>query len=93
MYPTQNLLCPEPLGTGHCTYSHIPHFFANNFDFASDPSAGIFGSYEYRITLTDASGSGWTISAPFQVVPEPATAVFLGFGLAGLVADGRMRRN
>ena len=81
------------VNAGFDGYSHIPNFVANNFDFASNPSAGILGSYEYRITLTDTTGNGWMISAPFQVVPEPGTIVFLGFGLAGLAGYAWTRRN
>lgn len=74
---------------GVAGYSHIPNFFANNFDFASDPSAGISGSYEYQIVLTDTAGNGWNIAAPFQVVPEPGTVALLGIGVVGLVVYRR----
>jgi hypothetical protein len=49
-------------------HSHIPIFFADNFDFASRP---IPGDYEYRISLLDNAGNGYQITASFQIVPEP----------------------
>ena len=53
-------------------YSHIPFFFADNFDFASRP---VTGGYEYRVSILDGSGNGYNIVAGFDVVPvpEPAT--------------------
>jgi hypothetical protein len=63
-------------------YSHIPFFFADNFDFASQKIAG---GYEYRIALLDANGNGYDIVAPFQVtVPEPSTWMMMMLGFAGL---------
>jgi len=62
-------------------HSHIPFFFADNFDFASRP---ITGDYEYRISLLDAARSGYEIVASFQIVPEPSSwlLVVTGGGLA-----------
>ena len=71
---------------GVAGYSHIPNFYADGLVFARDPSTGATGSYEYRIELTDALGNGWNVTAPFQVVPEPATEALFGIGLVGLLA-------
>jgi hypothetical protein len=85
----------EPFDTvllnGVAGYSHIPNFYADSFVFASNPSAGVTGSYEYHITLTDALGNGWNVTAPFQVVPEPATKALLGIGFVGVLAYRRSR--
>ena len=70
--------------------SHVPFFFLDNFDFASRP---VPGAYEYRISITDAAGNGYLVSAPFQVVqavPEPATWLLVGLG--GLALMGLRRR-
>ena len=67
-------------------YSHVPFFFLDNFDFASRP---VTGAYEYRISITDAAGNGYLVSAPFQViqaVPEPASWLLVGFGGLALTA-------
>lgn len=69
-------------------YSHSPLFFADNFDFASRP---ISGDYEYRISLLDAAGNGYQITAEFQVVPEPSSWVMAVFG--GLVVGGVVFRH
>ena len=66
-------------------HSHFPLFYNENFDFALHPETGIAGSYEFRITLTDRTGAGWKIVAPYQVVPEPKTATMLFCGFAALV--------
>ena len=54
-------------------HSHIPMFYADNFDFAFDPAAGIAGEYQFRITLTDALGNGYSLVDSFTVTPEPVT--------------------
>jgi hypothetical protein len=70
-------------------YSHIPFFFVDNFDFASQKIAG---DYEYRIALLDAAGNGYDIVAPFQVtVPEPSTWMMMMLGFAGLGYAGRRK--
>ena len=60
-------------------YSHIPFFFADNFDFASRP---VTGGYEYRVSVLDESGNGYNIVAGFDVVsvPEPATWLLMIMG-------------
>lgn len=73
-------------------YSHIPNFYADNFDFALVPSAGVLGSYEYRIQLRDTAGNGWDIATPFQVVPEPGTLTMLAIGFIGFVVVRRVRQ-
>lgn len=55
-------------------YSHIPYFVADNFDFASRRETGEF---EYRLTLRDANGNGYDVTASFRVVPEPASIVLV----------------
>jgi MYXO-CTERM domain-containing protein len=74
-------------------YSHIPFFFADNFDFAARP---VTGDYEYRISLLDDAGNGFQIVAPFQVVSEPSSWVMMVSGclaLGGLALHRRRRRS
>jgi hypothetical protein len=60
-------------------HSHIPFFFGDNFDFAFQQ---VTGDYEYRISLLDAAGNGYDITAAFQLqpVPEPATWALAALG-------------
>jgi hypothetical protein len=62
-------------------YSHIPFFFADNFDFASRP---VTGGYEYRVSILDGSGNGYNIVAGFDVVPVPEPATWLLLIMGGL---------
>ncbi|WP_337173592.1 PEP-CTERM sorting domain-containing protein [Paludisphaera sp.] len=78
-----------PGGAGLDGYSHIPFFFADNFDFVT---RRVTGGYEYRVTVLDAAGNGYQINASFQVVPEPSSVVMLGGGSA-LVALGYLGRS
>jgi hypothetical protein len=71
-------------------YSHFPVFLGDAFALALNPQAGPFGSYEFRATMTDQSGQGWQIVAPFQVVPEPGTVTL--FGVAAAMLAARRRR-
>lgn len=64
-------------------HSHIPLFFADNFDFATNP---VTGDYEYRVSLRDANGNGYDVTASFQVVPEPSARIMMGLG--GLAVAG-----
>jgi hypothetical protein len=73
-------------------HSHFPLFYNENFDFALNPQAGTAGSYEFRITLTDQTGAGWEIVAPYQVVPEPGTATLVACGFAVLVFYAHRKR-
>jgi hypothetical protein len=71
-------------------YSHIPFFFADNFDFASRP---VTGGYEYRLSILDGSGNGYTIVAGFDVVPVPEPATWLLMVMGGLaVGTARLRQ-
>lgn len=72
-------------------FSHIPFFFVDNFDFASNP---VPGSYEYQISLIDAAGNGFDITAPFQIVaaPEPATWMLTGIGSIAVIGIALLRR-
>ena len=62
-------------------HSHIPFFFADNFDFAARP---VTGNYEYRISLLDTAGNGYQIVAPFEVVSEPSSWVIIVSGCLAL---------
>jgi len=64
-------------------HSHFPAFFFESLDFALNPAAGPNGAYEIRLSLTDVGGSGWQVSAPFEVVPEPGIMALLATGLIG----------
>jgi hypothetical protein len=63
--PTTSLGLANP-GQG---FSHEIIFTAETFDFGNAPSAE--GSYVHHFTQTDAQGNGWSITAPYSVVPEP----------------------
>jgi hypothetical protein len=58
---TDQLSCPFPVD-GH---SHFPMFFADNWSFG--PGGPISGHYEYRVTMTDTTGNGWSIIVSFTV--------------------------
>jgi hypothetical protein len=58
---TNQLSCPFSVD-GH---SHFPIFLADNTDFG--PGGPIKGHYEYRITMTDTTGNGWSITVKFTV--------------------------
>lgn len=49
-------------------HSHFPFFLADNADFGP-PGAKLRGSYEWQVTMTDASGNGWQIRVHFAVAP------------------------
>ena len=70
-------------------HSHIPFFFADNFDFASQP---VTGSYEYRISILDVSGNGYQIVAGFDVVPVPEPSTWLLTIMGGLVVGAVAHR-
>jgi len=58
---TTQLSCPFSVD-GH---SHFPVFYADNSSFG--PGGPIPGHYEYRITMMDATGNGWSITVDFRV--------------------------
>jgi hypothetical protein len=47
-------------------HSHFPIFFADNSSFGS--GGPISGHYEYRVTMTDTAGNGWSITVAFTVL-------------------------
>jgi hypothetical protein len=49
-------------------HSHFPFFLADNADFGP-AGAKVRGSYVFRFTMIDQSGSGWYIEAHFVVAP------------------------
>lgn len=59
---TDQLSCPFSVD-GH---SHFPIFLADNTSFGSGPPTG---HYEYRVTMTDTTGNGWSITVRFKVRP------------------------
>jgi hypothetical protein len=69
-------------------HSHIPFFFADSFDFASNP---VTGDYEYRLSIRDANGNGYDVVASFQVVPEPSAWVMMSLGGLALASLARRR--
>ena len=60
---TDQLSCPFSVD-GH---SHFPIFFADNASFGLGGPAT--GDYEYRVTMTDSTGNGWSITVRFKVRP------------------------
>lgn len=58
---TEQLSCPFSVD-GH---SHFPMFIADNSDFG--PGGPISGHYEFRITMKDTAGNGWSIAVRFTV--------------------------
>jgi hypothetical protein len=56
----------QPTDTTTDGSSHFAIFIADNTDFGPS-GANPVGSYEYRITLTDLQGNGWSIVARFSV--------------------------
>ena len=49
-------------------HSHFPLFVGTNQDFGP-AGVSVRGLYEYQLTLTDATGNGWRLSAQFVVGP------------------------
>jgi hypothetical protein len=47
-------------------FSHFPVFTADNSDFGPSGTP-LNGKYAYNVTMTDAAGKGWEISATFMV--------------------------
>lgn len=70
---------------GLAGHSHVPIFLVDNFDFADRPVAG---SYEYRISILDAGGNGYLLTAPFQVQAVPEPPAWTVFGLAWIAVWG-----
>jgi hypothetical protein len=66
--PTTDL----PLGNPGQGWSHFPTFTAETHDFGLDTSVPVEGSYVHQFTLTDASGNGWSITAPYSVTRSRA---------------------
>jgi hypothetical protein len=58
---TEQLSCPFNVD-GH---SHFPFFIADTSSFG--PGGPVTGHYQFRITMTDATGNGWTITVKFAV--------------------------
>lgn len=58
---TDQLSCPFSVD-GH---SHFPVFMADATEFG--PGGPATGHYEYRITMTDVAGNGWSITVKFTV--------------------------
>lgn len=58
---TDQLSCPFNVD-GH---SHFPIYYADNSSFG--PGGPITGHYEFRITMTDTTGNGWSIDVAFTV--------------------------
>lgn len=52
-------------------HSHFPYFLEEDATYL--PGIPLRGNYEFRVRMIDQQGNGWQISAPFEVVPEPAT--------------------
>jgi hypothetical protein len=60
--PTTGLLCSPFDVDGH---SHFPVFYAENSFFG--PGGPVTGYYQFRITMTDTTGNGWSITVGFTV--------------------------
>jgi hypothetical protein len=60
---TDQLSCPFSVD-GH---SHFPIFIADNTSFGSGGRSA--GNYEYRMSMMDATGNGWSITVGFRVRP------------------------
>jgi hypothetical protein len=58
---TNQLSCPFSVDG----WSHFPAFIADNSYFG--PGGPITGHYEFRITMTDVTGNGWSITVRFTV--------------------------
>jgi hypothetical protein len=58
---TNQLSCPFNVD-GH---SHFPIFYAEDSRFG--PGGPLTGHYEFRVTMTDTTGNGWSITVAFTV--------------------------
>lgn len=58
---TPQLSCPFNVD-GH---SHFPIFYAEDYSYG--PGGPAAGHYEFRITMTDVAGNGWSITVKFTV--------------------------
>ena len=58
-------ICDNCAVDGH---SHFPFFLADNADFGP-PGGKLRGSYDWEVTMTDATGNGWRIDVHFAVAP------------------------
>ena len=64
---TDQLSCPFSVD-GH---SHFPIYFADNTSFGTGGRSA--GNYEYRMTMVDATGNGWSIIVRVQGPPAELT--------------------
>ncbi len=91
-FPAPAVTTLDPKFAGVDGASHFPFFFFDNGDFATNPKASLTGSYDFDITMTDKSGAGYRIVAPFTVtsgataIPLPA-AIWPGILLLASLAS------
>ena len=90
--PPETFLAP----VGVTGASHDARCLFESSLYARPGLTDLTGAYEYRLTLRDAGGQGYDLSARFvvvpNVVPEPGTCALIAGGLAGVGALARRRR-
>lgn len=64
--PLDDNLPPPICLTGRVDgHSHFPIFYAENSFFG--PGGPVTGHFQFRVTMTDVNGNGWSITVPFTV--------------------------